>query len=83
MSNLCLEEFEKNLKRIKFNEHNKDISKKLDILSSKLKDLSVELKNNINTNETIVNNIPAAGHTRPVRNNSHLHFNNTLRSWYW
>ena len=37
MSQTCLEEFEKNLKRIKFNENNKDISKKLDILSHKLK----------------------------------------------
>ena len=83
MSDLCLEEFEKNLKRIKFNENNKDISKKLDALSSKLKNLSVELNNNINTNETIVNNIPPAGHTRPVRNNSHSHFTNSLRSWYW
>jgi len=83
MSQICLEEFEKNLKRIKFNENNKDISKKLDVLSCKLKDLSVNLQNNINTNEIVVNNVRPAGHTRPVRNNSHIHFNNYLRSWYW
>ena len=82
MSQSCLEEFEKNLKRIKFNENNKDISKKLDMLSSKLKDLSFKLKNNINTNETIVNAVTPAGHTRPVRNNSHSHFTSSLRSWY-
>ena len=82
MSQSCLEEFEKNLKRIKFNENNKDISKKLHILSCKLKDLSFKLKNNINTNESIVNDVRPAGHTRPVRNNSHSHFTTSLRSWY-
>jgi hypothetical protein len=81
MSQICLEEFEKNLKRIKFNENNKDISKKLDVLSCKLKDLSVNLQNNINTNEFVVNEVRPAGHTGPVRNNSHTHFTNSLRSW--
>ena len=83
MSQICLEEFEKNLKRIKFNENNKDISKKLHVLSCKLKDLSVNLQNNINTNEFVVNEVRPAGHTRPVRNNSHTHFTNSLRSLYW
>ena len=82
MNNLCLEEFEKNLKRIRFNENNKDISKKLDDLSIKIKLLSEKLKNNMNTDEIVVVSTAPAGHTRPIRNNTHSYFNSTLRRFW-
>tara|TARA_A100001011_G_C14134545_1_gene766951 strand:+ start:642 stop:908 length:267 start_codon:yes stop_codon:yes gene_type:complete len=82
---LCIKEFEKNLERIKVNETNKNISYKLDLLSNKIKDLSNKLKKNTfnNTKNSKDNNVLAAGHVNPVHNNTHIHFNNTLRSWYW
>tara|TARA_B100000795_G_C22725166_1_gene409131 strand:+ start:934 stop:1182 length:249 start_codon:yes stop_codon:yes gene_type:complete len=82
MNNFYLEEFEKNLKRIKINETNKNISKKLDDISYKIKELSLKLNNNMNNNDNIVARPAPAGHTLPVFNNSHLHFSRTLRRFW-
>jgi len=81
--NICIEVFEKNLEKIKVNEVNKNISSKLDELSDKIKSLSYKLKNNLYKDKKSFeyDQLPA-GHDKPVLNNTHLHFNNTLRSFW-
>jgi len=77
------DEFQKNLQRIKVNNNNKIISKELYNISSQIKELSFQLKNNINLNKTnVFIEPPPAGHTLPVTNNSHLHFSTTLRRFW-
>ena len=84
MSNLASYiEFQKNLDRIKVNNTNKNIAKKLDNISNEIKEISKQLDNNINSGFTgVFKEPPAAGHTLPVTNNTHLHFTNTLRSFW-
>ena len=84
MSNLASYiEFQKNLERIKVNNTNKIIAKKLDNISDEIREISLQLDNNINNGFTgIIREPPAAGHTLPVTNNTHLHFTSTLRRFW-
>lgn len=84
MSTECIENFKKNLERIKVNENNKIISIKLDNISKKIKILSDTLKNNVNINikKENTNYIHPAGHDRPIRNRTHVLFSNSLRSFW-
>jgi len=78
-NNNFVKEFEKNLIRINVNENNKKIAIKLKDLADKVKILSNQLKNNIN-DPVISQTQRPAGHSRPIYNNTHIYFNNTLRS---
>jgi len=80
-NNDLVKEFEKNLIRINVNNENINIASKLADISYKLDKLSKKLKNNINDPNIIILDRPA-GHIRPIHNNTHIHFNNSLRS-YW
>tara|TARA_Y100001935_G_C17305062_1_gene511781 strand:- start:2187 stop:2411 length:225 start_codon:yes stop_codon:yes gene_type:complete len=62
-------------KNIKISNILKDISKDINYLSSDLITFPVS-----NTNSN--NIVQPAGHTAPIINSSHLHFTNTLRSFW-
>lgn len=78
-----IQKFEQNLKILDLNQKNSEISKKMYNLSNKLRDLSERLKNNVVKNDVNNNTTLPAGHVTPIQNNSHLHFQNSLRNfWY-